>query len=328
MHGGQRHSRRAFLLGRASSAPPRPDGYAKPDPDYGLLIYHKPLFTPNDHFYTVHLGVIPQVDLTRWALALDGMVARPLLLDWAAIQALPPVEVTRTLLNIGNPPGGPLIGNARWRGVALKPLLERAGVQREATHVRFYAADGYATSVALHGLATDAVVLAYEMNGAPLPAAQGYPLRALVPGLYDHKMPKWLTRVELADGPQTGYWERHGWSAVGAVKTVAMFRSPPDHATVRGAVYLQGVAFAGDRAIHRVEVSANEGPWLEAELVTPESALAWTQWAFRWQPEVPGSHGFRVRATDERGFTQHADSGRPFPNGADAIHRLTLTVAG
>ena len=323
-----RHSRREFLLTVTGATTTRasPEPYAAPDPRYGALTYDRPVLTPAAGFFTVHLGTIPPVDCARWTLTLDGLVERPLTLDWRAIEALPPVETTRTVASIGNPVGGPLIGNARWRGVALKPLLTQAGVRPEATHARLYGADGYSTSVNLARLTRDETFLAYRLNGAPLPPEQGYPLRALIPGVYDHKMPKWITRIEFVERAYPGYWERHGWSDTAAVKTHAMFHSPLAHAEISGAVYLQGIAFAGDRMIHRVEISVNEGVWLEADLFRLESPLAWTQWAFRWQPDAPGLHTFRVRATDEQGFTQSAESGRPFPDGTDAIHRLALTV--
>ncbi len=327
MGDGQKHSRRTFLLdlAGAAQAPASFHAYAEPDLRYGALTYDQSVLTPNADFFSVRLGAIPQVDRDRWTLTFDGLVERPLTLDWPAVAALPAVEDVRAVVSIANPVGGPLIGNARWRGVALKPLLAHIGPRPEATHARFDAADGYSVSVDLRRL-RDGALLAYEMNGDALPPAQGYPVRALIPGLYEHKMPKWLTRVTFTDRAHPGYWERHGWSETAMVKTHAMFRSPPTRAAVTGYVYLQGIAFAGDRAIQRVEVSIDEGAWLEAELLRPASPLAWTQWFFRWQPDAPGSHSFRVRATDASGFTQSEASGRPFPDGTDAIHQITLTV--
>jgi DMSO/TMAO reductase YedYZ molybdopterin-dependent catalytic subunit len=335
-----KYSRRAFLLlvtgaARAAAAPTQ--AYARPDPRYGALTYDKIIVTPIEDFYTIfvgagtaHLGNVPRVDHDRWSLTLDGLVENPQALDWQAVEELPAVEEMRTVECTGNPVGGPLIGNAVWRGFPLRPLLERVGVRREAVRARFYAADGYSTSVDLKWLMRDGVLMAYAMNGAPLPVEQGYPLRILIPGLYDQKMPRWITRIEFIDHVYTGYWERHGWSDVAAVKTHAMFRSPPPRASISGYVYLQGIAYAGDRAIIRVEVSADDGPWLEARLVRGASSLVWTQWYYRWQPDVPGSHAFRVRATDEAGFTQSGQAmgrrGSAFPDGTDEIDRLVLIV--
>jgi DMSO/TMAO reductase YedYZ molybdopterin-dependent catalytic subunit len=299
-----KYSRRAFLLlvtgaARAAAAPTQP--YARPDPRYGALTYDKIIVTPIEDFYTIfagadtaHLGNMPRVDRGRWSLTLDGLVENPQALDWQAVEELPAVEEMRTVECTGNPVGGPLIGNAVWRGFPLRPLLERVRVRREAIRARFYAAGGYSTSVDLKWLMRDGVLMAYAMNDEPLPVEQGYPLRILIPGLYDQKMPRWITRIEFID------------------------------------VYLQGIAYAGDRQISRVEVSVDEGPWLEARLVRGASSLVWTQWYFRWQPDVPGSHTFRVRATDEAGFTQSDQAmgrrGSAFPDGTDEIDRLVLIV--
>lgn len=318
-------SRRAFLLQVTSSKFYKS---APPDARYGVPTHDKPVMTPNADFFTAGTGPALCIDLARWSLTVDGLVDHPLTLDWAAVRRRPAVEAMQTIACIGSSAqrarGAPLIGNAVWRGAALWPLLTAAGVGPAARRACFYAADGYSTAIDLWWLRR--AVLAYEMNGEPLPAAHGAPLRLLAPGLYGQKMPKWITRIELIDYAYAGHWERQGWSDTAAVQTRALFQSPPAHARVTGAVYLQGVAYAGDRAVTRVEVSADGGPWLPANLTPPPSPYAWTPWYLRWEPDAPGVYTFRVRATDARGFTQTGGARRAFPAGTGAIDRLALVV--
>ena len=110
---------------------------------------------------------------------------------------------------IGNWIGGPLVGNAEWGGTPLSNVLDLAGVKSEAIRVKFYSdsSDGYTTSIPLERALRDEVILAWEMNGEPLPSKHGFPLRLINPGHYGQKMPKWITRIELIDEEYLGYWE-------------------------------------------------------------------------------------------------------------------------
>ncbi len=282
--------------------------------------FRRVMGAPAETFFTASIGPAPALDIDRWSLALDGLVESPLALSRRALHRLPAVERAHTVACIG----GHAAGSASWRGVPLALLLERAGAMRAARRARFWAADGYSTAVDLWWLTREGAILAYEMNGAPLPAAHGAPLRLLVPGLYGQKMPKWITRIELIDYAYAGYWERRGWSDTAAVKTRAWFQAPAMYTRVRGAVALRGAAYAGDRAIDSVEVGVDGGPWQTAELDRPTQPTAWTLWRLRWTPGAPGSYTFRVRATDARGTTQAGKDARAFPAGTDAIDRLVL----
>jgi hypothetical protein len=196
--------------------------------------------------------------------------------------------------------------------------------------VRFEAADGYSTSVKLEWMTQPGVMLAYEMNSQPLTVPHGFPLRLHIPGLYGQKMPRWLTRIEFIDYDYKGYWEGQGWSNIADVRTKSIIRLPTAVAgLINGAqVAIQGVAYAGKRKITSVEVQIDQGEWLPTTLVPGSSPLAWTQWYTLWTVPAPGFYQIGVRATDETGFVQTSEAkgifGSSFPNGTDAIHRLSV----
>jgi DMSO/TMAO reductase YedYZ molybdopterin-dependent catalytic subunit len=287
------------------------------------------LLTPTDKFYKQSFSTIPIVDSTTWRLVVDGLVKKPLTFTLDDIRALPAVEIMRTLECIGNPVGGSLIGNAIWKGAYLKPLLAKAGIDPSATRIKFAAADGYDTAVELRFIDDPRSFLAYEMNGEPLRPEHGFPMRVFFAGSYGQKMPKWVTQLELIDSPHEGYWEQKGWSDVAQVKTNSIIEQPHASAKLTEALIpLWGVAYAGQRAIVKVELQIDGEDWREAALLTGPSNEVWTQWALDWQPASPGSHKIAVRATDESGFVQRQSAGllNGFPNGNDAIHSIFVTI--
>jgi DMSO/TMAO reductase YedYZ molybdopterin-dependent catalytic subunit len=237
----------------------------------------------------------------------------------------------RTLECIGNPVGGALIGNAVWKGVYLKTLLDGIQVRPESIRARFQAADDYFTSVYNEWILHPQTMLIYEMNGEPLTREHGFPVRILMPGLYGQKNPKWLTHIEFIDKVEGGYWEKQGWSDIADVQTNSIIRQPANLASVAGVtVPVFGVAFAGSRKIAAVEVQVDEGDWQAATLVQADSSLVWTQWSFDW-PAAAGKHTLSVRATDEKGFVQTGRSqallGDAYPAGTSAIHSVVVKVA-
>jgi hypothetical protein len=251
-------------------------------------------------------------------------------LSLADLRAYPKIESTRTLECIGNPVGGPLIGNVVWGGMEAAALWEQVGIQPGAIRARFEAEDDYSTSVELKWITQPGVMLAYEINGEPLPPEHGYPLRILMPGLYGQKMPKWIREIEFIDHVHTGFWEARGWSDVASVQTNSIIRRPENLERVpAGNVPVFGVAFAGLRRIERVEVRIEDGEWMAAELLQDPSSLVWTQWSFDW-PATAGSHKLSVRATDSEGFTQSTEGNSilssSFPAGTDDIHAIVVSV--
>ncbi|MFC1959072.1 molybdopterin-dependent oxidoreductase [Chloroflexota bacterium] len=303
--------------------------------DAGMITYDTPVLTPNDRFYRMPClsPQVPILDRQSWSLTVDGLVRQPLALSYADLRDRPAVGQMRTLISMGNPPGGDQIGNAVWRGCLLEDLLTEVQVQPSATHLRFETADGYHTSVPLEHILTNDVLLAYEMNGALLSPAQGHPLRVLVPGLYDLKSPGWVTRLTLLDHEDRGYWERdpHNWSNTAVIKTQSKIIMPltQQELLCGAAVAMQGVAFAGLKAITGVQVSINRGGWMPAALRSPDSDHAWTQWYALWSPQLPGDYEITVRATDETGYRQEvwpSLQSDAFPAGSSTMHSLTVSV--
>jgi DMSO/TMAO reductase YedYZ molybdopterin-dependent catalytic subunit len=291
------------------------------------------MITSVEEFYVQQFDNKPAVATEEWSLTVDGLVERPLTLSYGDVQARPRAELMRTLECIGNPVGGNQIGNANWAGFWLADLLAEAEVKSEAKRARFEAADGYETSVLLEWITQPGVLMAYEMNGAPLTTEHGFPLRIFMPGLYGQKMPKWITRIEFIDDEDhQGYWEGQGWSDVAAVKTNSQIMTPAHIGRVPLAeVEIYGVAYAGSRTITKVEVGVEADDtltWREAELLPGPSHEVWTQFYAYWTPPADTSYTLLVRATDDTGFVQ-TERGRgllegSFPDGTDKIHSIVV----
>ena len=281
--------------------------------------------------YQQNYSSTPDVDANSWKLLIDGRVDSPLQVDLANIKALPKYDDVRTLECIGNPVGGRLIGNVEWNGIRIKDLLAKVKIDSKVTHVNFEAADGYYTSVELDWVMQDGTMLAYGINGEPLAAGHGFPLRINMPGLYGQKMPKWITHIQFTDRPAIGIWESQGWSNIASVQTNSKINFPRNgqHVPV-GTVPVYGVAFAGKKKITKVEISPDDQHWLEAKLLQADTPLIWTQWSVDW-PAQAGTYRLSVRATDETGFVQSASAegylSQAYPAGTSAIHTTAVRVA-
>ena len=248
--------------------------------------------TPIADFYVQSAFATPDVNLEEWRLAIFGLVTDPLTLSLADIQAEPAEEVYWTLECIGNQAGGELVGNARWRGIRLLPLLERVGLLPQATAFALRGADGYETGVLREELLHADVFLVYGMNGELLPIDHGYPLRILIPGKYGQKQPKWISEIEAIAQPIKGHWERRGWSDRANILTHALSRQvQQERVSIRnrrlktppGQVVIAGMALASQTAIDRVEVSQDGGKtWEVAEQTRPPTPYEWTVWRHRW----------------------------------------------
>lgn len=289
-----------------------------------------PEITPNDQFYVVSKnppGFDPVVNATKWSLDVTGLVSRPLRLTYDDLKAMPPVEQFQTLECISNEVGGDLISTAKWKGVRLRDVLQRAGgPAATAVKIAFRCADGYTESIPVGDAMDATTLLAYEMNGEPLPPKHGFPVRLLVPGLFGMKNPKWITRIEVVDYDFRGYWEASGWSDEAVVKTTSQF-AVPSRTVPLGEVGLGGVAYAGDRGITQVEVSTDGGKtWRPADVKPPLGKFTWVLWAALWTPTAPGEYTLKVRAKDGLGVLQSARETSTLPDGASGYHTIRVSV--
>jgi DMSO/TMAO reductase YedYZ molybdopterin-dependent catalytic subunit len=194
--------------------------------------------------------------------------------------------------------------------------------------VLFTSADGFQSSLPLADLLAVRTLLAWEMNGAPLPDRHGFPLRVIVPGRFGEQSPKWLTRIELLDLPVKGFYQRQGWYA-GPVYTISRIDNPLKGARlmVGQPVPVHGVAYAGTRGIATVDLSTDAGaPWQPATLAPALSPETWALWHSTWTPTTPGPATLMVRATDGTGAPQITHAQGTVPNGGTGLHHVAVTV--
>jgi DMSO/TMAO reductase YedYZ molybdopterin-dependent catalytic subunit len=253
-----------------------------------------------------------------------------MLITYDQLLARPIVERYVTIACVSNEVGGGLVGNALWRGVLLRDLLDEAGVQGGATQVVGRAFDGWTCGFPTEWVMTDDrdAMIAVAMNDEPLPAEHGFPARLIVPGLFGYvSATKWLTDIELTTWEAfDAYWVPLGWAKEGPILTQSRIDLPRARSGIAaGEVAVAGVAWAPDRGISRVEVQVDDGAWQEAELAVAISAATWVQWRLAWDA-TPGEHALRVRATDGDGELQEEQPTRPAPDGARGYHTVTLSV--
>ena len=316
------------------------------------------------HYLLIHYD-IPHLDPIAWRLEIDGHVERPLTLTLDDLRARPAVTQAVTLECAGNgralmeprPLSQPwlleAVGNAEWTGTPLAPLLEESGVRDGAVEVSFAGLDrgieagaeqAYERSLLLDEARRDEILLAYDMNGAPLLPQHGAPLRLIVPGWYGMTHVKWLGRVRVLDEPFTGHQNANAyrWRSAeddpGEPLSRMLPRSlmvPPgipsfperERSLPAGPTTLEGRAWSGSGPIARVEVSVDGGvTWSDARLEQEQGEFAWRGWTFAWDAE-PGMHELRCRATDSTGETQPDEA--EWNTGGysnNAVQRLTVEV--
>jgi DMSO/TMAO reductase YedYZ molybdopterin-dependent catalytic subunit len=225
-----------------------------------------------------------------------------------------------------------LISNAVWKGLPLGDLLDQAGVLSGAARVRLHGVDNYTDTIPLEKAMESTTLLAYEMNGAPLPDRHGYPLRVIVPGYFGEKNVKWLTRVEVTDANAKGFYEAQGWGPDFIVPIRSRIDVPDDWVFVSlskltAPIGVKGIAFGGDRGISRVELSFDDGQtWRDAEIYYSGGNLAWSLWKAQWTPTAAGDYSLVVRATDGEGDVQELEEDRGPFSGTSGLHRINVRV--
>jgi hypothetical protein len=239
------------------------------------------------------------------------------------------VERDITLTCVSNEVGGRLAGTARWTGVPLGDFLREHGVRTGSTQLLCRSDDGMTIGAPTRSaLEVEDALLAFGMNGEPLPVEHGFPVRMVVPGLYGYvSATKWVTDLEVTrfDRAQA-YWTPRGWADRAPVKTQSRIDVPRRGQEVRaGRVAVAGVAWAPHVGIDRVEVRVDEGPWQPARPAAEAGIDTWRQWAFDWDA-TPGRHVLQVRATDRQGRPQTGEQAPPAPDGATGWDTVTVEV--
>jgi DMSO/TMAO reductase YedYZ molybdopterin-dependent catalytic subunit len=309
----------------ASPAPPLPAGADLSTSVAGLT----PLVTANRDFYRVDTAItVPQIRPEDYALSLSGMVDRR---RTFALQDLfdrtDLIERDLTLTCVSNEVGGRLAGTARWLGVPLGTFLRENGVRPGSSQLVCRSVDGMTIGAPTRAaLETRDAMLAFGMNGEPLPVEHGFPVRMIIPGLYGYVSAcKWLTSIEATTFEAFDpYWVRRGWTAQAPIKVASRIDTPaPLRAFPVGRRPIAGVAWAQTRGIGTVEVQVDDGPWQQAGLSPETDADLWRQWALPY--EFPaGTHTLTVRATAADGEAQTSERASPFPDGSSGWHSIQV----
>ena len=296
------------------------------------------MITPIQNFYVRSHLPQPDVDPNEWRLTIEGAGGHLRAYDLDDLRALPARTITATMECAGNdriglaplPKGEPwgtgAVSTGVWRGVSLSTVLEQLGVPPSTVEVRFDGADrgkipevdeemSFERSLPLATALDPDTLLAYELNGVPLPPIHGGPLRLIVPGWYGMASVKWLRRIALLDQPFDGYFQTTSYvieRPAGAGAQVE--KQPVQHIWVKSKITsplagellplarqeVQGVAWSGSGAIVRVEVSVEgAGEWQPARLLGEAIPHAWRQWAWVWEPSRPRT-ACAARSCDRR----------------------------
>lgn len=319
--------------------------------------------TPTGLHYLVAHWDIPAADPGQWRLTVGGAVRRPLTLTLDDVRARPSQTHPVTLECAGNGRGwltprpvslpwlGEAVSTATWTGAPLGSILDEAGVAPGSCEVVFHGRDRgvqgdeeqtYARSLQLEEATRPEVLVAYQMDGQPLPPQHGFPLRLIVPGWYGMASVKWLHAIEVVTAPFEGFqqsvayrYQSDGDDAgqpVSRIQPRALMIPPgvPDFFTrhrfvTAGVVELAGRAWSGHGPVTRVEVAV-DGRWADAELDAPVGQFAWRGWRFPWRA-AQGDHELACRATDAAGHMQPTTA--PWNHqgmGNNMVHRVNVTV--
>jgi DMSO/TMAO reductase YedYZ molybdopterin-dependent catalytic subunit len=302
----------------------------------------------DDVFMLSHLG-IPEVDPDQWRLEVAGLVEKSISLSLADLQAFPKESVESVHECAGNPftPNRPKrrVCNVVWSGARLVDVLNACGLRGNPKYIWSFGADygeldgdhvdAYGKDLPMQRVDEGDVLIAYELNGEPLPQEHGFPARLFVPGYYGTNSVKWLSRIELADKRYRGLFTakyyldvlpgrngaRDNGKPVWAIAPESIIRSPAPKSTVSGEVAISGWAW-GYHDIRTVEVSTDGArTWTKARL-GKRRAWSWQGFSLRWTPPGPGTYTLMCRATDTENVTQ------PMNGMRNAVHAVPVTIKG
>ncbi|MBX9710332.1 MAG: molybdopterin-dependent oxidoreductase [Xanthobacteraceae bacterium] len=309
-------------------------------------VFNENVITPNDAFFVrYHLADVPlDIDPDKFSVGIKGKVDKPLTLSLADIKKMPSVEIVAVNQCSGNSrgffeprvAGGQLgngaMGNARWKGVPLKAVLDKAGVQQGAKQVVFGGMDGpvmdktpdFAKALDIDHARDGEVMLAYAMNGEPLPVLNGFPLRLIVPGYYGTYWVKHLNEINVIDTTFENFWMKTAYRipdnecACVDPGTAPKSTVPINRFNVRsfitsvtngaklkaGTTVLKGIAFDGGKGIKEVAVSTDDGKtWLPAKLGKDLGNYSFREWTLPVKLSA-GTYNLKVRATNNAGQVQ------------------------
>jgi DMSO/TMAO reductase YedYZ molybdopterin-dependent catalytic subunit len=299
----------------------------------------KEFVVPNDLFFAVQHYNVPKLDPATYTLRLEGLVDKPVTLSLADIKKRPRVEhvIGFECSGNNNTRGNPLVGNARWGGTPLAPILNEAGLKPTAREVVFFAGDSgpeelnhsntgntpvkteqhFARSLPVEDARVPDVILAYQMNGEDLPVAHGAPVRLIVPGWYGVANVKWLNHIRVQDtrfmnrfmardyvtlqSEQSGdetYWYETSVNRMRLKSAIARITKTGDR------IKAVGFALTDGTPLKAVEVKVDDGPWKPATLSKDNTRYSWKLFTFEWQGAAPGDHTIVSRAIDARGEVQ------------------------
>ncbi|MEV4317741.1 molybdopterin-dependent oxidoreductase [Actinocrispum sp. NPDC049592] len=283
--------------------------------------------TSNRDFYRIDTALsVPKMRAEDWVLKIHGAVDKELTLSYEDIRSRPLIERTVTLTCVSNEVGGDLISTSTFIGVPLRDILADAGVKPGADQLFSTSVDGFTCGTPVADI-MDRGMLAIGMNGEPLPVEHGFPARMVVPGLYGYvSATKWVVDMKFNKfSDEQAYWVPRGWAQKGPIKTESRIDSPKGFDTVTGKVTVAGTAWAQTKGIAKVEVRADGGEWIEAQLADEVNLDTWRMWKAELDLK-PGDHTVECRATDRSGYTQTDTRADPAPDGASGWHSMQFSV--
>ncbi|PYV87478.1 MAG: sulfite oxidase [Acidobacteria bacterium] len=300
--------------------------------------------TPNTFFFVRNHFAEPEVTIKEWRLQVQGHVRKPRVWTWEDLTELPERTVFATLECAGNGRsflhrpepgvqwGAGAVGHAEWSGVPLATVLEASRPLSDALEVLCEGADSgtepdqpelmrFARGLPLAKAMHPDTLLAFQMNGEPLSRSHGAPVRLIIPGWYGVCSVKWITRLEFLDFPFEGYFQTNKYTirrrGANGERLTRLTRMAVKSQIIRpragselrpGVNRISGIAWAGEEAVAKVEVSVDGGQtWRTASLVGPQAPYSWTLWEYLWQVNTPKDYRLVSRAISTMGETQPAD---------------------